>query len=260
MTRGAIAYMAQALGIDLAHARQQDVRGNSINFAVSGARTGSAEGYYARKAVAKDTEPQPLIAPGMILQAKDSATRVAALELAPPQEDTIFFIAGGLNDGALTTDATISNIDRIISFIYSAGARYIVLAQLPVCIPPFSATAKRLNLAVPPLLSELRSKYPADHFDVSQWGVYFDDVITTPSRFGISNTREPCAGRTLFGEDPSPRGPPDTFFFYHEGHHRRRCTRLSAPRLRPNHMNGFFSARRKIQHMLKLADGYCYNP
>jgi phospholipase/lecithinase/hemolysin len=39
-----------------------------------------------------------------------------------------------------------------------------------------------------------------------------------PEKYGITNTKDPCAGRAIFDQDPTPVADPSTYFFYHEGH------------------------------------------
>jgi phospholipase/lecithinase/hemolysin len=42
--------------------------------------------------------------------------------------------------------------------------------------------------------------------------------MDNPGRYGIVNTKDACAGRALFDEDPAEKGDPSTYYFYHEGH------------------------------------------
>src|SRR5205823_14042611 len=52
----------------------------------------------------------------------------------------------------------------------------------------------------------------------SQWGMFFDDVMRNPSKYGIENTTAACAGRAIFDQDATPCPKPSAYFYYHEGH------------------------------------------
>jgi phospholipase/lecithinase/hemolysin len=61
--------------------------------------------------------------------------------------------------------------------------------------------------------------------------MFFDEVFQKPTRYGIANTRDRCAGRALFGEDATPCPAPDAYFYYHEGHPSSAVQRIVAERL-----------------------------
>ena len=154
----------------------------------------------------------------MQTQVEDFTRRVKAGEIKFNAGQTLFFVAGGLNDSDLKTKETITNLESEIKELYDAGGRYFLVALLPRKIPDFTKVSTRLDPAIGRIPNELRSVLPEAHIKVSRWGDYFDQIILHPSRYGITNTKDKCAGRTLFGEDPTPCATPDQFFYYHDGH------------------------------------------
>ncbi len=205
----AIAHVAQGLGIPFTHAADPDAAGKGLNFAVSGARTGEGEGRRVKDA---------LLGWGMQNQARDFASRVrsGAVEFDPDR--ALFFIAGGLNDSGLETATTIDNLSKIVRQLHAAGGRHFLIAVLPTKIPAFAEVALRLNPAIARLPGALQAELPDADIRSSRWGEYFDAVMTEPARYGIINATDPCAGRALFDQDATPRGDPETFYYYHEGH------------------------------------------
>ena len=59
---------------------------------------------------------------------------------------------------------------------------------------------------------------PDAQIALSNWGLFFDDVMHDPSRYGIENTTDKCAGRAIFDEDTTPCQKPSAYFYYHGGH------------------------------------------
>jgi cholinesterase len=84
----AVVYLAQSLGIPLTYAGDPRSSGKSLNYAVSGAETGSADG---------------LRSMGMQTQVLDFTARVSSGTIHFKPEKTLFFLAGGLNDKDLPT-------------------------------------------------------------------------------------------------------------------------------------------------------------
>jgi cholinesterase len=98
------------------------------------------------------------------------------------------------------------------------GGRYFLVALLPIKIPDFSAVGIRLNPALAKIPEDLRTKLPGAHVILSHWGETLDRVMANPSQYGINNVSDKCAGRAVFGEDPTPCKTPDTYFYFHDGH------------------------------------------
>jgi phospholipase/lecithinase/hemolysin len=204
----AVAYLAWHMGLDFTQPHAANSAGKSLDFAVSGARTGEGEGRHAKES---------LLGYGLMNQVRDFASRVQAGEIHFDPDATLFFIAGGLNDKALSTETTVANLRKEIEILKSLGGRHFTLALLPVQISAFSAVGKRLNPAIANLAQEGRGQLGVDLW-LNHWGPDFDEVISHPAVYGIVNTTTACAGRDIFNEDTTPRGDPYTYFYYHEGH------------------------------------------
>jgi cholinesterase len=204
----AVAYLAWDLGLVFTHAKAANAADKSLDFAVSGARTGEGDGRHVKDA---------LLGYGMMNQTKDFAARVQSGEIHFDPATTLFFIAGGLNDGRLPTETTVANLEHEIEILQGLGGLHFTVAMLPTQIPSFAAVGKRLNPALAQLVEEERAKLHVDLW-LNHWGADFDEVMNHPAAYGILHTTGHCAGRTIFDQDPTPIGDPDTYFFYHEGH------------------------------------------
>jgi phospholipase/lecithinase/hemolysin len=204
----AVAYLAEAMKLPFTHARDPQANRESIDFAVSGAQTGEGKG---------ETIGSAILGVGMRVQVEDFAQRVHAGAITFNPATTLFFFAGGLNDQHLPTEETVANLTREIELLLGLGGRHFTVALLPTRIPAFSAVGKRLNPAyaafVPPLAARLGIA-----LTLNQWGPDFDEVMAHPARYGITNTTDACAGRALFGQDPTPHGDPSKYFYYHADH------------------------------------------
>jgi len=176
---------------------------------VSAAQTGRGAG---RKV--KDS----LLGRGMMDQVDDFVARVKARQVEFAPKTTLFFLAGGLNDGRLPSAETVANLEAEIRKLYEAGARRFQVALLPTAIPAFSAVGQRLNPELRGIPVQVKQELPEAEIGLSNWGGFFDEVMRNPSRYGIENTTEKCAGRDLFGEDSKPCARPSAYFYYHSGH------------------------------------------
>ena len=205
----AVAYLAGHMGLKLAPSTASGAAKTSLNFAVSGAQTGSGAGTKIGNA---------LLGLGMQNQVEDFSNRVRSGGLKFKAESTLFYIAGGLNDGKLPSETTVANITGIIRSLYGLGARHFQLAMLPTAIPAFSAVAKRLNPELEKIPSAMAVEFPKARFTLSRWGAYFDEVMEQPEKYGITNTTGACAGRELFHQDATPCANPSAYFYYHDGH------------------------------------------
>ena len=203
----AVVYLARELGVPFTAAN--DPKGNlmGLNFAVSGAQTGAGGDVKM-----KDS----LLGRGMKDQVADFVGRVRSGDVHFNAQQTLFFLAGGLNDRNIPTATTIANLTNEIRDLYAVGARHFYVALLPTKIPAFAEIGLRLN----PALATIPDNVHLDGATVqlSHWGDYFDQVMTEPARYGITNTTDFCAGRVLFDQDPKPKGNPDAYYYYHEDH------------------------------------------
>jgi cholinesterase len=229
----AVAYLASDLGIAFTYAGDANAAGKSLNFAVSGARTGRGEGYRVRPAsAAMCGVHEALLGRGMLNQVDDFAQRVRSGALHFDAAKTLFFIAGGLNDQDVETADTVAHLKAAIRTLYAVGGRDFLIALLPTQIPPLSAVGRRLNAALIHIPQELRSALPRAQVSLSRWGEYFDEVLVRPADYGITNTTTACAGRALFGENATPCQTPDTYYYYHSGHPSTAVQRIVARRLK----------------------------
>ena len=204
----AVAYLGWQMGLQVASSKAVPAAGKSLVFAVSGAGSGEGAGRQVKDA---------LLGYGMINQVRDFGARVKSGDIAFDPQTTLFFLAGGLNDGRRETAFTLDNLRQQIRTLRELGGRHFTIARLPTKIPQFAAVGIRLN---PAYEQFVRDEAGATNLDLwlNRWGAAFDDVMDHPAAYGIVNTTSACAGRAIFDQDPTPVGDPATFFFYHEGH------------------------------------------
>ena len=203
----AVAYLGWLMGLEVASSKAANAGGKSLVFAVSGAGTGEGVGRYVKEA---------FLGYGMLNQVRDFAARVKSGEIKFDPQMTLFFLAGGLNDGRQETANTLANLRQQLQFLRQLGARHFTIAQLPTKIPQFAAVGLRLNPAYEQFVGQEAA--PGIDLWLNHWGAAFDEVMEHPAAHGIANTTGACAGRTIFDQDPTPLGDPATYFFYHEGH------------------------------------------
>jgi phospholipase/lecithinase/hemolysin len=206
----AVVYMAQRLGIPFTYFGDPDSAGKGLNFAVSGARSGSGDG--------KRAAHGELLGRGMRNQVDDFAALVKAGTIKFDPKQTMFFLLGGLNDRGLQDGETVTNLEGEIDTLYALGARRFEVALLPTKIPSFATAGTRFNPQLSTIPAAVRAKHPGIWIENSNWGGFFDEVITNPGKYGLTNTTDKCAGRALRDEDTTPCATPATYFFYHEGH------------------------------------------
>lgn len=214
----AVVYLTESLGIPFTHAADTNAAGKGLNFAVSGARTGSGDGMKIRPGSESCGSKEAWMGRGMQTQVRDFVERVKTDRTRFDPEKTVFFIAGGLNDRPLPAETSIENLKTQIRMLHDAGARYFWVALLPTKIPAFTEMGLRLNPRITKIPQEMRTALPTAHIEVSHWGNFLDLVMDQPAKYGIKNTQDKCAGRALFGEDSTPCSAPDTYYYYHEGH------------------------------------------
>jgi phospholipase/lecithinase/hemolysin len=205
----AVAYLARRLGFDLKPATATGAPSDSLNFAVSGAQTGRGAGRKIKES---------LLGRGMVEQVDDFVARVQTRKVVFDPKSTLFFLAGGLNDRRLASADTVANLEAEIRKLYEAGARRFRVALLPTAIPSFSEVGLRLNPELRRIPDEIRKALPEAQIALSNWGPDFDEVMRNPSRYGIENTTDKCAGRALFDENATPCAKPAAYYYYHAGH------------------------------------------
>jgi hypothetical protein len=204
----AVAYLAWLMGLPIASSRTADASGKSVVFAVSGAGTGEGLGRHVKEA---------LLGYGMMNQVRDFAARVKSGEITFDPRTTLFFFAGGLNDGRRETTTTLANLRQELEILRGLGGRHFTIALLPTKIPQFAAVGLRLNPAYERFVREEAASAGIDLW-LNHWGTAFDEVMENPVAHGLVNTTSACAGRAIFDQDSTPAGDPATYYFYHEGH------------------------------------------
>ena len=207
----AVVYLAQRLGIPFTWYGDPNSAGKGLNFAISGAQTGTG---YGRRFPTGE-----MLSIGMKNQVEAFAT-FTKLEFIPKiaGESTMFFFAGGLNDRGKPEGFTRTNIEAEIDTLYDLGARRFTVALLPTKIPQFATAGEQFNPELSKIPDEERAKHPDIRIGLSNWGLFMDEIITHPVKYGITDTTHACAGRAIHHEDTTPCPDPDAHFFYHEGH------------------------------------------
>ena len=204
----AVAYLGWLMGLPVASSKAPNPAGKSLIYAVSGAGTGEGEGRRVKDA---------LLGYGMLNQVRDFAARVKSGEITFDPQTTLFFLAGGLNDGRRETATTLDHLRQQLQILRELGGRHVTIALLPTKIPQFAAVGKRLNPAFEQFVRD-EARAPGVDLWLNHWGAAFDEVMDHPDAYGIANTTAACAGRAIFDQDATPAGDPATYFFYHEGH------------------------------------------
>jgi cholinesterase len=217
----AVAYLGWLMGLQVASSKAASAAGKSLVFAVSGAGTGEGAGRQVKDA---------LLGYGMLNQVRDFAARVKSGEIAFDPQTTLFFLAGGLNDGRRETESTLANLRQELQMLRALGARHVTIARLPTKIPQFAAVGLRLNPAYEQFVQEEADATGLDLW-LNDWGTAFDEVMEHPSAHGLVNTTSACAGRAIFDQDATPAGDPATYFFYHDGHPSTAVHRIVGKRL-----------------------------
>jgi cholinesterase len=205
----AVGYLAKRLGLTLVPSSAPDASEKSLNFAVSGAGTGSGPGHRVKDA---------LLGLGMHDQVADFVARVHTGSIQFRPESTLFFIAGGLNDKRLPTETTVTNLETEVRMLYAVGGRRFLIALLPTAIPAFSQVGQRLDPAIARIPIDMTAALPGISIHLSHWGDFYDEVMHNPAKYGITDTTDACAGRAIFDQDATPCADPAAHYYYHSGH------------------------------------------
>jgi len=207
----AVVYLAQRLGIPFTYYGDPGSTGKGLNFAVSAAQTGEGAG--------RRFPTGAFFGFGMKNQIEDFVqfSKDGSIPKIDP-ENTMFFFAGGLNDGRRPEGFSRTNIEAEIETLYSLGARRFMVANLPTKIPGFAAAGMKINPELEKIPDEERTRHPDIRIINSQWGSFFDEVITNPAKYGLTDTTSACAQRAFRGEQIQVCSSPETHFYYHESH------------------------------------------
>ncbi len=205
----AVVYFAEKMGLKIAPSNTEEPKDKSLNFAVSGAQTGSGTGNKTGDA---------LIGYGMKNQVQDFVGLVGSSGIDFNPTTTLFFIAGGLNDSRLEDGVTVTNEEELIRSLYKAGARRFAVALLTEKIPGFGKQGVRLNATLAKIPDDLKDELKDAQIYVSRWGLFYDELLTNPEKYGLTNTTDACAGRAIRNESTTPCDAPEKYFYYHAAH------------------------------------------
>ena len=207
----AVVYLAQRLGIPFTYYGDPGSTGKGLNFAVSAASSGEGPGRRFPTGV--------FFGFGMKNQV-ENFVQFSKMGIIPKIDpgNTMFFFAGGLNDGGRPDGFTRTNIESEIDTLYDLGARRFMVAILPTKIPQFAAVGTKLNPELEKVPDEERAKHPDIQIANSRWGAFFDEVIANPAKFGFTDTTNQCAERAFRQEQVKVCPTPDTYFYYHSAH------------------------------------------
>ena len=205
----AVAYLADWLGFKLWPSNTADVKGKSLDYAVSGAQSGSGAGHRLQTA---------LLGYGMQNQVADFSAKVHAKEIGFDPATTLFVLAGGLNDGGLPTGSTAANEKDEIRKLYALGARRFIVTLLTTEIPGFGVTGRKINPSLETIPAELMPELKGAAIGLSHWGMFYDEVLRHPEQYGITNVKDACSGREIFSQMVMPCAAPQTYYYYHAAH------------------------------------------
>lgn len=208
----AVVYLAQHLDIPFTfYGDPKYSKTQGLNFAISGAQTGAGAG--------RRYPTGEILGFGMRNQVDEFVAFSRTRDIPPiDAANTMFFFAGGLNDRGKPEGYTRTNLEDEIDALYSLGARRFMVALLPTKIPQFATAGTQFNPELTKIPAEERAKHPDIRIANSDWGLFFDELIANPAKYGLTDTTHPCAGRAIHHEDTTPCASPGTHFFYHEGH------------------------------------------
>jgi phospholipase/lecithinase/hemolysin len=204
----AVAHLAQHLAVPLTYYGDPNSAGKGLNFSVSGAKTGSDPG--------RRQGPNALFALGMKNQVEQFAALLKSGQIKFDPASTMFFLAGGLNDRGTASGYTRANEEDEIDTLYALGARRFMVALLPTQIPIFATAGTQFNPDLSQIPADERAKHPDIRIANSNWGPFFDEVITHPAQYGITETVKPCA--TTVTANPPHCDSPATYFYYFVAH------------------------------------------
>jgi cholinesterase len=205
----AVAYLAQRLGLPFTYYGAPASKGKGLNFAVSAAQTGADPGVHQSGALFKL---------GMKNQVEEFAALLKSGEVKFDPAETMFFFAGGLNDRGTTEGYTRTNEEAEIESLYALGARRFMVALLPTQIPVFATAGAQFNPEIAKIPAEEKAKHPDIRIATSNWGAFFDEVITHPAQYGITNTTIPCSVGLTPDAAHSACATPTTYFYYFAAH------------------------------------------
>jgi phospholipase/lecithinase/hemolysin len=197
----AAAYLGQLLGITMTTPKNAHPGTSGVNFAESGARISvgpTTPGAHPLSLTQQVTEFQNYVTSGNVTF--NSST-------------TLFYLLGGLNDHKQLTTAQIQAATTSqVATLYSLGARYFEIADIPSLVPAFADSAAAVNPAIVSLIPLLKTMFPDAVINLSNWGKDFDEILTNPLAYGITNTNPAgCSAAPVCSN-------PNQYFYYYNSH------------------------------------------
>jgi cholinesterase len=205
----AVAYLAQRLNIPFTFYGNANSKSKGLNFAVSAGKTGTDPGVYEGSGA--------FFRLGMKNQVQEFADLLKSGEVKFDPAQTMFFLAGGLNDRGTPEGYTRTNEEDEIDTLYTLGARRFMVALLPTKIPVFATAGTQFNPEIAKIPAEERAKHPDIRIATSNWGLFFDEVIANPARYGIADTTTTFSRLGLTAR-LTRCSSPATHFYYYEAH------------------------------------------
>lgn len=199
----AVGYLAQDLGITLTTSKNPNPGVNGVNFAESGARV-------ANGPTPPATQPRSLTQ-----QVAEFQNYVATGALTFNPQSSLFFLLGGLNDHTTAPSLIASATINQVSTLYSLGARLFDIALVPSLVPAFADSAANVNPVFTSLVPQLQAEFPDAVIRLSNWGPDYDQILSSPTEYNLSNTTDPCFDLTTFTQTCST---PNSYFYYYIAH------------------------------------------
>lgn len=221
-----------------------------LNFAIGGARTGTIPGDTVPATITSmqgqldqalsrlgfQISPQALV----IIDGSAFGNNIRrALELAaaaPSQAAATQIVASIITQGA-------TDIGTLLTRLYSAGARHVVLANAtdlgkhpavvaagPTAVATATAMSTNYNGALSlQVVPAVRAASPGLNVYLLNFGQIMTEILANPAGFGISNTAQPCY--PLFSAPTTPPcATPDAFLFWDELHPTAAVQKIGADR------------------------------
>jgi cholinesterase len=201
----AVAYLAQRLAIPFTYYGAPNSKGKGLNFAVSAAKTGSDPGV---------RYPSGLFRLGMKNQVDQFAALLKSGEVKFNPATTMFFLAGGLNDRDAPNGYTRTNLEEEIDTLYTLGARRFMVALLPSQIPAFATAGTTFNPELARIPAEEQARHPDIRIANSNWGPYFDEVITHLNQYGLTDATLTCGDPAIKARNPVTCATPTHFYYF----------------------------------------------
>jgi cholinesterase len=89
-----------------------------------------------------------------------------------------------------------------------------MVALLPIKIPQFATAGTAFNPELAKIPAEELAKHPDIRIANSDWGPYFDEVITHLDRYGLTDATLTCGDRTVRAQNPGPCASATHFYYF----------------------------------------------